>query len=542
MISYAPRLAPSVIRRARLEDWIGRFNSVPVRLLIAPAGFGKTTAIVNYLRHSESKGLYCSVSLGATAADIWAAIGAAIQAECELGEVVCTSHEHVLKALDACAPIELALDCSDAPDADGIAAITRIIDELPHGVSLLIASRSRASFDVGRLVAQGMASLCDAERLAFDASEVRHLADACSVSHTHGDVGKLLEATDGWPLVVSGALRKAAEDGCDVSSALENWRNRYGHLFTEYVSAALENAPQAEAAVVRQLMAGSACRDEEKLEALEMEGLFVIHDANGYRPLRALSRVRASRRAMPSRLRSATPLHVRMFGRFHADVDQHPIQWVRRRDQQIFKFVALSREGSVSRAELAQTFWPDAEKHLVAQSLRTACCNIRKAIANIVGTDEVDSYFLADGDVTLNLDNVIVDVRRFIAHANDGDTQYEREELRAAYAHYRTAEQLYAGSLLLGESAEPWFADQASALDERNIAVLERLAEIAVVLGDYGAAANHARRVAEVKPESEAAGKVLAQLAQRARFHDLSEIPTQDYQPPVTSAHLSPSA
>jgi DNA-binding SARP family transcriptional activator len=525
MISYAPRLAPSVIRRPRLEDWIGRFSSVPVRLLIAPAGFGKTTVIINYLRHCESKGLYCSLGRGATASDVWASIGAAIQAECELGEVVCTSHEQVVRRLDACAPVELALDCNDSLDADGVAAIAKLIDDLPEGVSLIVASRSRAALDVGRLVAQGMASLCDAERLAFDAAEVRHLADACHVPYAHQDIAKTLEASDGWPLVVSGAIRKAAEDGCDLSSALENWRNRHGHLFTEYISAALEHAPETEAAVVRQLMAGSVCRDEQKLESMEMEGLFVVHHGGVYRPLRALSRIRASSRSIPARSRNATPLHVRMFGRFQAEVDQHPIQWVRRRDQQIFKFVALSRDGSVSRNEIAQTFWPDAEKHLVAQSLRTACCNIRKAIANIVGTDQVDSYFMADGDVSLNLNNVIIDVRRFVAHANDGDTQYAREELRAAYAHYRTAEQLYSGSLLLGEAPEPWFAGQASAFDERNAAVIERLAEIGVVLGDYGAAANHARRIAEVKPESEVARRVFAQLAQQARFHDVTPIP-----------------
>lgn len=531
MISYAPRLAPSVIRRQRLEDWIGRFNGVPVRFLIGPAGFGKTTAVVGYLRTSQTKGLYCTLRSGATAADVWACIGAAIQAECELGEVAAGSHEDALRALDACAPVELAIDCSGSPDADGVAAIARLIAELPDGVALLIAGRSRSTFDVGSLIAQGMASLCDAERLAFDAAEVRHLAEACNVPYTPADVSKLLEASDGWPLVVSGAMRKAAEDGCDLAGALENWRDRYGHFFTEYVAAALESAPESEAAVVRQLMAGSACRDDGKLEALEMEGLFVVHDARGYRPLRALSRMRASRHAVPSRASSVTPLHVRMFGRFQTDLDQRPIEWVRRRDQQIFKFLALSRTGSVSRAELTQTFWPNAEKHLVAQSLRTACCNIRKAIANAAGNDNVDEYFLADGDVSLNLNNVIVDVRRFIAHANDGDAQFERDEWRAAYAHYRTAEQLYAGSLLLGDAVEPWFAAQGSMLDERNITVLERLAEIAVELRDYGAAANHARRVAEIRPESDAARKVLLQLAQRAQLHHVTPIAVQSPAP-----------
>src|SRR5581483_6919052 len=114
-----------------------------------------------------------------------------------------------------------------------------------------------------------------------------------------------------------------------------------------------------------------------------------------------------------------------------------------------------------------------------------------KAIAMGVGGENVDRYFLADGDVSINLDNVIVDVRRFIAYANDGDAQFQRNELRAAYSHYRTAEQIYCGSLLLGEAPEPWFDDRAATLDERHVEVLERLSQIAAALGDYGAAANH---------------------------------------------------
>lgn len=525
MISYAPRLAPSVIRRPRLEDWIGRLSSVPVRFLIAPAGFGKTTAIVSYLRNASSKGLYCSLPDGATAPDVWAGISAAVSGECDLGDVVCAGHGDVVRLLDACAPVELALDFSGSPDADGVSALYRIIDDLPDGVTLLVAARSRTAIDVGRFVAHGIASLCDAERLSFDAAEIRHLAEACHVAQEHGDVKKLLEDSDGWPLVVSGAIRKAAEDGCDLAGALENWRTRYGHLFSEYVAAALERAPEAEAAIVRQMMAGSACRDDRKLEALEKEGLFVIHDAQGYRALRALGRVRASQRPLAAASQQGTmPLHVRMFGRFQTDVDQQPIAWVRRRDQQIFKYVALSRDGTASRAELAQTFWPHAEKHLVAQSLRTACCNIRKAIAMAVGADNVDRYFLADGDVSINLDNVIVDVRRFVAHANDGDAQFQRNELRAAYSHYRTAEQIYSGSLLLGEAPEAWFADRADALEERHVDVLERLSQLAIDLGDYGAAANHARRVTEIKPESETARGVLARLAQLARRHHVASL------------------
>ncbi len=471
MISRAPRLAPSTIRRPRLEEWLGRFKGVPVRFLIAPPGFGKTTALVSYLRHSTSKGLYCSLAANVTAAGVWAAVGRAMQARGG-----CSSHDELVRVLGKAAPLELALDCEGVPDGGGVGAIARLIDEVPEGVSLLIACRSRAAFDAGRLVTRGMASLCDAERLAFDAAEIAHLAHACGVPFAHGDVPRLLELTDGWPQVVSGALRKAAEDGCRLSGAFENWRKRHGHLFNEFIASQLEGAPDIHAALVRKLMRGQRYDDRQPLQMLEAEGLFVIHDANDYRPLRALTRVDVQYLSRP-RAQAHHPLEVRLFGWFHAAIDGREVKWIRRRDQQIFKYLALKAGGSASRAELSDVFWPGGEKQLVSQSLRTACSNIRKAIAHIVGFDAVNAYFDVAGDVTLNFANVVVDVHGFTAFANDGDEEYERGEPRIAYAHYRRAKAICRDNLLIGDVQEPWVAALSAPLQARRRSIEERLTE-----------------------------------------------------------------
>ena len=338
----------------------------------------------------------------------------------------------------------------------------------------------------------------------------------------------MLEATDGWPVVVSGAIRKAAEDGWDVADAFDNWCNRHGHFFAEVVTEALEAAPEAEAALVRKLIAGSTLQDPQQLETLEAEGLFVIQDARGHRPLRPITRLRSRLRARPPRLRSVPPLQLRMFGRFQAEIEGQPIQWIRRRDQQIVKFIALKQNGSATRAELAEVFWPDGETSLVAQSMRTACCNIRKAIANIVGFQDVDAYFHADGDVVaLNLSNVIVDVSRFIAHTNDGDQQYDRLEQRAAYAHYRTADQVYKGSLLIGEVPEPWSTAYGAILDDRHMMVLERLAELATGFGDTSASADCHRRITETKQRIQAARRAVpSTLAARGNLTPITSSQT----------------
>ena len=79
----------------------------------------------------------------------------------------------------------------------------------------------------------------------------------------------------------------------------------------------------------------------------------------------------------------------------------------------------------------------------------------------------------------LDVNNVVIDVHRFLSHARDGDEQYERGELQAAYAHYRNAEQVYGGNLLIGDRDEPWLAAQATMLERRHAIVVGRLAEIA---------------------------------------------------------------
>jgi hypothetical protein len=440
--------------------------------LIAPPGFGKTTALVSYLRHTPTTGFYCSLMSGTTASGVRSAISRTLQVPG--GNA---SFEGLLHALAAAGPLELALDCEGIPDATGLTEILRLINEAPEGVSLLIATRSRAAFDAGRLVTRGLACLCDVERLAFDATEVAQLARACGITFAVGDIPRLIERTDGWPQVISGAIRGAAEDGCALGASYENWRKRRGHLFNEFIATALDDASEEDATYVRKLMHGHRFDDgRESMQQLEREGLFVIHSDNEYRPLRPVSRVEAHHFAEP-RTATVAPLKVQMLGWFHAEIGGREIKWIRKRDQQIFKYIALKPNGIATRAELSDAFWPGGEKQLVSQCLRTACSNIRKAIARIVGFNVVDSYFQVNGDVAIDSANVLVDVKTFIDFANDGDQEFEHGDRQAARKHYLRASELYRGDLLIGDRQEPWVLEPAAALQARRNDVLDRLAQ-----------------------------------------------------------------
>ncbi len=502
-----PRLAPSTVRRPRLERWLATHVAVPLRLLVAPAGSGKTTLLLKYLPNSVVDAAYCALPPNCNATTLREAVAAAFALP-----RVPPSYDDLVMALRSLVfePTELAVDDVDNASPEAMDELRRLIEDAPEHLTFIYTSRSRDAIDAKTWIARGLAVLCDHRRLAFDSAETELLAETCGVASSHLDIGRLLEESDGWAIVACGAVRAVAEDGRSLSDAYEHWRGRYGQLFTEFIAAELERAPEEDRALVRSLIAGATADDQERLHALEMQGLFVVGDDDGYRPLRPIRQLRGRGRLAPSARLS--PLVVRMFGRFTAQIESQEVNWIRRRDQQFIKYLLLKPSGSATRAELASIFWPDADRQLAAQSVRTACSNIRKAIAAQVGYACVDLYFRADPDVALNLTNVVADVRRFTAHVADGDSGFDRGDTQEAAVHYRAAEELYTGRLLDGDVPEPWFSGHAQLLEDRYVIVLERLAQTAFDEGDMKSAAEYAYRVQRIRPDASGLVKMLGQI------------------------------
>jgi len=513
-----PRVAPSTVRRTRLERWLASHVAVPLRLVIAPAGSGKTTLLLKYLPNSAVDGAYCALPQGASPAAMLELVATALSLPHMPG-----SYDDLVMGLRAAIlePTELAIDDVDNASPETAAQLRRLVEDAPEQLTFIFTSRSRDALDAKTWIARGLAVLCDHRRLAFDPAETELLAETCGVPCTHLEIGRLLEESDGWSIVVSGAVRAASEDSRSLSDAYEHWRSRYGQLFTEFIAADLDRAGEEDRALVRGLIAGASVDDQERLHRLEAQGLFVVADDDGYRPLRPIRQLRGRVRLAPSARFS--PLIVRMFGRFEAQIDGQDVGWVRRRDQQFIKYLLLKPTGSATRTELASVFWPDGDRQLAAQSVRTACSNIRKAIASQVGYACVDLYFRADPDVSLDLTKVVADLRRFNAHIADGDASYDRGDVQEAAVHYRAAEELYSGRLLDGDAPEPWFSSQAQLLEDRYVIVLERLAQTAFDEGDMKSAADYAFQVQKIRPDATGLVKMLGRIAPQYQTASLDE-------------------
>ena len=473
-----PRLAPAVIARPNIDAWLANYAQTPLRILAAPAGSGKTTAAVAYLAQRPSATAYARLSDGDDAAKVRSRIGRA------LGVRTTDSYEALIDTLADAAPIEVCVDDADRASPEALEELNRLVADAPSNVGLIYLVRSRLGLDANELLSRGLAALLDATALAFEADDVSRLATLLGVAHAPADAAGLVQATDGWPIVACAAVRECVDANTTLAGAFARWSERGARHFARFLAAELERSTDFDLDAFARLVASPDASDVHLLESLEERGLFVRFVGGAYRPYRVVAQLApAGGRAEIGAPKDAPIMFVRMFGRFEAVIDGRPVAWIRRRDAQLVKYLMLRPSGTASRAELRQTFWPDTDFGLATQSLRTACSNIRKAIAAVVGYEDVERYFQARGDVTVNLAQTALDVRRFSAHVGDGDAELEHGNAQEARAHYAAAERLYSGELLGGEPPEPWYAARAEMFKALYIGVLQRLADLSADAG-----------------------------------------------------------
>jgi DNA-binding SARP family transcriptional activator len=143
-------------------------------------------------------------------------------------------------------------------------------------------------------------------------------------------------------------------------------------------------------------------------------------------------------------------LAITLFGQFSCRVEDKEVEFVRRRDRNVLIYLALASGCRVSRAELANTFWPGLAPAVSSQGVRTTLSRLRRAISAATGGD-AERYLTSGNMVSLDADNVVVDARRFDDHVTHAHEAEERSEYQKARKHYQFAASLYTGSLLRSE-------------------------------------------------------------------------------------------
>lgn len=450
-----------------MTEWLARNAAFPLRALIAPAGYGKTTALVRYLQTLEQPHAYVRAQPGDKPERL------AVRLAGELGLDQVATFDDLRRGLLAMPACTIAIDALDLASQEAIFEAASFAIGSPPQVRTLIAGCRNETIDTPRLFSKGLAALMMPRVLAFSIDDLDALCAALGVETTAADLRAVIALSDGWPAVTGEIVRAAASDGRPLHGAYEIWLASAANTLRRFVEAEVTRAPGRARTVFARAIAGELLLDDE-WQLLEAAGLFVTGDVGAPRLLYPVGAIYTQSPRVGS---SATRLGVSLFGEFEVAYGGNPVKWLRRRDADIVRTLAVRVGGTATRAELLERFWPDTERRAAQQSLRTSCSNIRKAIAAVAGSHRVDRYFVCGNDITLDPNSVSLDGHRFLSHVHSGDDAYKKGRSDSAASHYRAALRLHQGAPAIdpGDDVQVAFARR---LEDAFAHARERLEEI----------------------------------------------------------------
>lgn len=233
---HAPRRHRGVIPRPRLDSRLQGGALPPLTLVSAPAGFGKTTLLAEWVAIAATESLvtawlsldsrdndparfwkYVISALRTAAADVGATALSLLQSpQSSMDEVVAT----LLNELNGI-PNEVVLILDDyhvieSPDLHE--AVAFLLEHLPPQVHLILGSRADPLLPLGRLRACGDLLEIRAADLRFTAEEATtYLTEAMGLKLTTTDIVALEGRTEGWiaALQLAALSLQGREDSAD---------------------------------------------------------------------------------------------------------------------------------------------------------------------------------------------------------------------------------------------------------------------------------------------------------------------------------------
>jgi LuxR family maltose regulon positive regulatory protein len=257
---YIPPPQPRVVLRPRL---IERLNEGPRRkltLICAPAGFGKTTLVSEWVAGCERPSAWLSLDEGdndptrflaylvAALQTVAANIGEGVLGT--LGSPQPPPTESTLTALlneITTVPDDfvLVLDDYHVIDAKPVDdALTFLIEHLPPRMHLLIATREDPHLPLARLRARGQLTELRAADLRFTPTEAAEfLEGVMGLNLSAGDIAALEDRTEGWiaGLQLAALSMRGRED---VPSFIESFTGSHRFVLDYLVEEVLQRQPE----------------------------------------------------------------------------------------------------------------------------------------------------------------------------------------------------------------------------------------------------------------------------------------------------------
>jgi len=256
---HRPRLADDVITRSHLLERLNRGFNRRATLISAPAGFGKTTLLVQWLDQAPYQAAWLSLDGGDN--DLVVFLSYFIAAIQNLFPEACST-THSLLAAPQTPPLDylttdLINDIHKLPDAfllvlddyhiidhqDVHQLVTALMQHGPPQLHLVIATRQDPPISVARLRASQKITEIRGEDVRFTTEEVQSYLQLCpGVQASPETVRVLSERTEGWAVGLRLACL-ALRDQEDTTSFLETFEGTDRYIMEYLVDEVLSHQP-----------------------------------------------------------------------------------------------------------------------------------------------------------------------------------------------------------------------------------------------------------------------------------------------------------
>lgn len=255
-----PELGAGALRRAAVADALCGVGASTLTTVIAPAGFGKTTAVAQWALETPMAVAWCALDEDdADPARFWAVVRAAVlSADGGLSipeDVLDTSwadqaasHAALTELIIALASHEgdLAIVLEDVHTVqDSLTsgdALSYFIRNLPSSVHVVVTSRTPLRIPLAKLRMQGKLLEVGEPLLRFTAAEEAELFALGGLDLDEAALARMREATGGWPAASRLlALRCEGAGLAEAERAIEQARENVGEYLLEEVVSSIDD-------------------------------------------------------------------------------------------------------------------------------------------------------------------------------------------------------------------------------------------------------------------------------------------------------------
>lgn len=303
---HVPKPRRELVGRPRLRALLPKEGGARLTLISAPAGFGKTTLLAEWLADASDGGAAVAW-LSIDPADnepaaFWPEVVAALQAAAagrgtafpampgaaQPDRSFLAILVNEIAALPA--PVDLVLDDFHLIDhAEILDGLAFLIDHLPQHMRMVISTRADPALPLARLRARGELAEIRAADLRFTPSETAaYLNEVMGLGLTSGDTGTLEERTEGWIAALQLAVL-SLKGRDDVSGFIAEFAGSGRYIVDYLVEEVLQRQPEEVRRFLLQTcilgrMSGSLCdavtgrggTGRPMLELLDRQNLFVV--------------------------------------------------------------------------------------------------------------------------------------------------------------------------------------------------------------------------------------------------------------------------